>query len=117
MNLKTKTNVLAGTAIFSALVVIFDYTLKFSGLKIPFPWAPFLRFDFTGVPIVVSFFLIDINSSLTVSLVAGLGILARSGDLLGASMKVIAEGSTVIGLYLGYRMISKTNKINNFRKF
>lgn len=110
MDKKTSTYRLTGTAILSALVIIFDYALKFSGLKIPFPWMPFLKFDFTGVPIIFSLFLFDISSSLTVTLVAGLGILARSGDVLSASMKVIAEGSTVIGLYLGYRFIKESNE-------
>jgi len=31
---------LTGTAILAALVLVFDYTLKYSGRKIPFPWVP-----------------------------------------------------------------------------
>ncbi len=37
----------------AALVIVFDYTLKYSGMKIPFPWYPNLKFDFTGVPIIM----------------------------------------------------------------
>jgi riboflavin transporter FmnP len=110
MDKKTSTHRLMGTAILSALVIVFDYSLKFSGLKIPFPWMPFLKFDFTGIPIILCLFLFDISSSITVTLVAGLSIMARSGDLIGASMKVIAEGSTVLGLYLGTRIIKGSYK-------
>jgi riboflavin transporter FmnP len=99
---------LTGTAILAALVIVFDYALKFSGLKIPFPWMPFLKFDFTGVPIVVSLLLFGLSSGATTSIVACLGIVARSGDLVGGAMKSIAEFSTILGiaagLHLGGRM-------------
>ena len=70
---------LTGTATLAAMVIVFDYTLKYSGLKIPFPWMPFLKFDFTGVPIVVALLLYGLPSATTTSLVASLGIIARSG--------------------------------------
>jgi len=92
---------LTGTAILAALVIVFDYTLKYSGLKIPFPWYPVLKFDFTGVPIALSLFLYGFPSSVMTSIVAGVGIMARSGDPISATMKVAAELSTVSGLHLG----------------
>jgi riboflavin transporter FmnP len=93
-----------GTAMLAALVVVFDYTLKFSGLKIPFPWLPFLKFDFTGVPISLSLLLYGLSSGATTSIVASLAILVRSGDLVGATMKAIAEFSTVSGIAIGLRL-------------
>lgn len=95
---------LTGTAILAALVVVFDYGLKFSGLKIPFPWLPMLKFDFTGVPIALSLLLYGLSSGATTSAVASLAILARSGDLVGATMKAIAEFSTVSGIAIGLRL-------------
>jgi len=92
---------LTGTAILAALVVVFDYCLKFSGLKIPFPWLPLLKFDFTGVPIALSVLLYGLYSGATTSIVASLAILARSGDLVGAIMKGIAEFVTVLGIAIG----------------
>ena len=89
---------LTGTAVLAALAIVFDYALKFSGLKIPFPWMPFLKFDFTGVPIVTAFLMFDFTSGAFTSIVAALGIIARSGDLIGGIMKGIAEVSTVAGL-------------------
>jgi len=92
---------LTGTAILAALVLVFDYTLKYSGLKIPFPWLPDLKFDFTGVPIALSLLMYGLPSATTTSLVAGLGIFARSGNLISALMKTGAELSTVVGFWLG----------------
>lgn len=92
---------LTGTAILAAMVIMFDYTLKYSGLKIPFPWMPFLKFDFTGVPIIVALLLFGFLPAATTSIVASLGIIARSGDLIGGAMKGIAELSTVAGMAMG----------------
>ncbi len=95
----------------AALVVVFDYALKFSGLKIPFPWLPFLKFDFTGVPIALAVLLYGLSSGATTSVVASLAILARSGDLVGATMKAIAEFSTVSGIAIGLRLPSRWRRV------
>ena len=101
---------LTGTAILAALVIVFDFTLKYSGLKIPFPWYPNMKFDFTGIPIALSLFLYGFPSSVMTSLVAGIGIVARSGNVLSASMKIAAELSTVIGLHLGMQVVKNGSK-------
>jgi len=96
-----------GTAMLAALVVVFDYTLKFSGLKIPFPWLPMLKFDFTGVPIALSLLLYGLSAGATTSIVASIAIIARSGDVVGAVSKAIAEFSTVLGIAIGLRLPSR----------
>jgi len=101
MGKQNRTAILTGTAIMAALVIVFDYSLKYSGLKIPFPWYPNLKFDFTGIPIIMSLFMYGFPSAVTTSIVAGLGIFMRSGNWISASMKVFAELSTVLGLHLG----------------
>jgi riboflavin transporter FmnP len=98
---------LTGTALLAALVVVIDYALKFSGLKIPFPWMPTLKFDFTGIPITLSLLMYGLPSALTTSLVAFIAIIARSGDMIGASMKFAAEFSTVLGLALGFKLTER----------
>ena len=105
---------LTGTAILAALVIVFDYALKYSGLKIPFPWYPNLKFDFTGIPIIMSLFMYGFPSAITTSLIAGIGIFMRSGNWLSASMKVFAELSTVIGLHLGLSVLSKGKEGTNY---
>ncbi|MBS7635620.1 hypothetical protein KEJ34_09140 [Candidatus Bathyarchaeota archaeon] len=81
--------------------------MKYSGLKIIFPWLPFFKFDFTGVPILLSFYILGFYSSLFSSAVALFAILARSGDVLGASMKALAEFSTVAGVAFSMKVIPK----------
>ncbi len=95
----------------SALVVIFDYGLKFSGLKIPFPWMPFLKFDFTGVPISFSFLMFDLSAGAYTSLVACVAIVIRSGELVGAVMKGIAELSTVSGMALALKLPNRYRRV------
>ncbi len=96
---------LTGTALLAALVVVLDYALKFSGLKIPFPWMPSMKFDFTGIPIALSLLMYGLPSALTTSAVAFVAIIARGGEVVGASMKFVAEFSTVLGLALGLRLL------------
>jgi len=105
---------LTGTAILVALVLVFDYTLKYSGLKIPFPWFPDLKFDFTGVPIALSLLMYGLPSATTTSLVAGLGIFARSGNLISALMKTAAELSTVVGFWLGL-YLARVSNVEGFK--
>jgi riboflavin transporter FmnP len=105
-----RTAKLAGTTILAALVVVFDYTLKFSGLKIPFPWAPFLKFDFTGIPIVLALLLYGLSSGGATSFVACIAIIARSGDVVGATSKAIAEFATVSGMAAGLRLSGRYRK-------
>jgi riboflavin transporter FmnP len=100
---------LMGTAILAALVLVFDYALKFSGLKIPFPWMPFLKFDFSGVPIVIALLLFGLPSATTTSIVASLGIIVRSGDIIGGAMKGIAELSMVVGIAAGLHLTERIN--------
>jgi len=106
-----KTLTLAGTAILSALVVVFDYSLKYSGLKITYPWLPRLKFDFTGVPILLSLHLFGFYSSAFTSAIAFLAIFARSGAFIGASMKALAEFSTAVGAALALKAFPKYRRI------
>jgi len=115
MKLDTKT--LGGTVVLGALVVVFDFTMKYSALKIRFPWLPFLKFDFTGIPIVLSFLLFGLMSGATTSTIALLAILGRSGDVIGSSMKGLAELSTILGMALGLALKSKPSKLRKPTSF
>ena len=115
MKLDTKT--LGGTVVLGALVVVFDFTMKYSALKIRFPWLPFLKFDFTGIPIVLSFLLFGLMSGATTSTIALLAILGRSGDVIGSSMKGLAELSTILGMALGLALKSNPSKLRKPTSF
>ncbi|MEM4523272.1 MAG: hypothetical protein QW738_08690 [Nitrososphaeria archaeon] len=99
---------LALTSMFSALVILFDYSLKFFQLKIPFFWFTVLKFDFTGVPIVLSYFFVGLSSSAIVSFIAFLAIVLRSGNIVSAFAKGIAEFSTILGIWLAYKLSLKS---------
>lgn len=111
--MRTKTTTLAGTATLSALVVVLDYTVKYSNLKIVFPLLPYLRFDFTGIPIVLSGLLFGFVPGMTTSVVASLAILARSGDVVGSSMKGLAEFSTMLGLLAGLALFNRFKAVGS----
>lgn len=110
--MKVNTKTLAGIIVLAGLVVVFDYTMKYSGLKIPFPvpGLEFLTFDFTGVPIVLSLFLYGLLPSVFTSVIAVIAILARSGKIVSALMKGVAEFSTVLGMSLGFKAYKKHKK-------
>jgi len=110
--MKINATTVARIAMLSALVVVLDYAMKFSGLKIPFPWLPFLKFDFTGIPVMLSVLVISLNAGAVTSTVAFLAILVRSGDIVGAFMKAIAEFSTVSGFYLGSRILKRESRLS-----
>lgn len=112
--MKINTTTLAGTAILAALVVVFDYTLKYSNLKIPFPWLPYLKFDFTGIPVVLSFLLFGLIPGIFTSAIALFAILARSGDVIGSSMKGVAELSTIVGMALGVKLFRRFKILSSF---
>ena len=105
--MKIETRTLTGVAVLAALAVVFDYTLKYSGFKISFPWLPFLKFDFTGIPVVLSMLMYGLIPGFFTSAIAGLAILARSSDIVGASMKALAEFSTVVGMNLRLKKSKK----------
>jgi riboflavin transporter FmnP len=117
MNTKRSSTIIAQTAILSALVVVFDYAMKFSGFKIIFPWLPYLKFDFTGIPIVLSLLLISLGSGAATSTVTMLAILVRSGDVVSASMKALAEFSTILGMFIGMIVFKKNLKLTKPASF
>jgi len=103
---------LAGVAILGALVVVFDYALKFSGLKIPFPLFQDVKFDFTGIPVVICYLLYGLFPGATTSAVVFFAILVRSGNFIGASMKAIAEFATIFGISIGSLFDKSSERIN-----
>ena len=112
--MKINTTTLAGTATLAALVVVFDYTMKYSGLKIIFPLLPFLKFDFTGIPIVLSLLLFGLIPGTFTSIIASIAILARSGQVVSSSMKGVAEFSTILGMAVGLKLLRRFRMVGSF---
>ena len=105
VNFKRKSILIAGTSLFGALIFVLDWTFKLSGLKIPFPLFPNLKFDPLGIPIFLSFFLFGIFSGFTTSIIAMTSIAFR--DPFSGFMKFLAEFTTLLGVYLVFK-IQKT---------
>lgn len=97
----SRTVVIAGTALFGSLAFILDWALKLAGLKIYFPLLPILRYDIDGIPIVLSFLFFGLPSGLATSSILLLAISFR--DVVGASMKALAEFSTILGMAIAIR--------------
>jgi len=108
--MRINTRILAGTATLAALTVVLDYAWKYSYLKIQFPLLPYMKFDFTGIPIVLATLLFGFIPGAVTSLVATVAIVARSGDVVGSSMKGLAEFSTILGITVGLKLFRKFRK-------
>lgn len=108
--MKISARTLAGTATLGALAIFLDYAWKYSNLKLPFPPLTYLKFDFTGVPIVLATLLFGFIPGVVTSIVAAVGILARSGKVLDSSMKGLAEFATILGIAIGLKLLRRLRK-------
>ncbi len=85
------------TAIMGAFATI----LSLMKIEIPFPILIYLKIDFAEIPVFLTYFLCNTRFSIVSSLLHFLGLFLRTGDILGPSMKMIAEVSNLIGLFIG----------------
>ncbi len=72
--------------------------------KVPFPPAPFLKFDGVGVPLAM-LSLYSVPLSVAVVPVVFIALQALGADFIGAGMKTLAELSTYVPLALAYRKL------------
>jgi len=107
--IKRKSVFIAGTALLGATVVVLDVTFKIAGLKIPFPWLPFLKFDALGVPMLLAYSLFGFLSGVITSGIAFLSITLRSGDAFSGFMKFLAELATIAGVFIILRARKPSN--------
>ena len=95
-----KSVLIAGTAVFSALVAVVEYlSLVFPILRVSFvPPLIYLKFDMAEIPAFLSFFVYGLPVGTTTSLMVPLIIIARgTTNPLGAVIKGLAVLSTIIG--------------------
>lgn len=60
-------HLITGTAMLGALAIALDLTFWYAKIKIPFTIFPRLKFDFDGVPIILSLYLYGPYSSFVTS--------------------------------------------------
>jgi len=81
----------------TAMLVSLSIALHF--FKIPYPLMTALKFDLVGIPLVIIAYL-SLRYFFVSLPVVWLGITAISQDWIGASMKILAEATTVLPLAL-----------------
>ena len=105
---KRKSVYIAGTSLFGALIFVLDWSFKLAGLKIPFPLFVNLKFDLLGIPIFIAYFLFGTFSGFTTSVIAMISIAFR--DPFSGFMKFLAEFTTILGVYIVFKIKKPTNK-------
>ena len=97
---------IALSAVFSALSVM----LTMTNLTIPFPLLPYLKFDFSEIPVTMAFFLVGPQYSLLSTAIYWLVLTIKDGDLLGPAMKGVSVASMIIGFWIASKITKGQNK-------
>lgn len=100
------TRSIALSAVFSALSVM----LTMINITIPFPLLPYLKFDFSEIPVTTAFFLVGPQYALLSTAIYWIVLTIRAGDILGPAMKMVGVASMIIGLWVGAK-ITKGNDL------
>jgi len=105
------TRSIATSAVFSALAVM----LTMINITIPFPLLPYLKFDFSEIPVTMSFFLIGPHYALLSTAIYWVVLTIRAGDILGPAMKGAAVTSMIIGFWIASKItnVRKTNDLKS----
>ncbi|HEV2226829.1 MAG TPA: hypothetical protein VGR56_08510 [Nitrososphaerales archaeon] len=97
---------IAGIALFSSLAIILSAASQALGLN--FPLIPYLQFDIGEVAIVLAFFFFGPIPAFVSSFVEFAGLMAYGQQVpIGPLLKLFALLSTVLGLWVGARLVSR----------
>lgn len=94
------TRSIALSTVFSALSVM----LTIINITIPFPLLPYLKFDFSEIPVTIAFFLVGPQYAILSTAIYWIVLTIREGDILGPAMKGVAVTSMIIGLWAGAKI-------------
>lgn len=92
---------------FASLTVVLDVFFKYSAFKIPFPPAPFLKFDLDGLPVTLSLLVFGPWAGAFSSVSLLLTIAYRGPPF--AVLKVLAEASTAAGVFIAWLLVKRMN--------
>ena len=90
---------------FTAIMAALAFLISLARIEVPFYPLIYLKFDFAEIPSTLTFLLLGPSWSYICATIHYFGLLARSGDPLGPTMKYLAVISMLAGMSL-YR--SKT---------
>ncbi|MBT6605156.1 hypothetical protein HOB36_08730 [Candidatus Bathyarchaeota archaeon] len=96
------------SAVFSALSIM----LTMINITIPFPLLPYLKFDFSEIPVTMAFFLIGPQYALLSTVIYWIVLTIRAGDILGPAMKGAAVAAMIIGLWISSKMTNGSKAKN-----
>ncbi|MEM0001886.1 MAG: hypothetical protein QXV54_05535 [Desulfurococcaceae archaeon] len=103
-------NLVTKNTIYVASLTALSIVLKLRFFEIPYPPAPFLKYDISGVPLAVIAFLSF--RYVPFSLIAYFLVhLALGADPIGMAMKCLAELSTFTPLVFIYRKLSHSRSL------
>lgn len=110
-----RTKTLALIVTFAALAVV----LNLVGPKIPYPFAPYLFFQFWEVPIVVAFLLIGYKAGILVSVINTLilFVVFPGGLPTGPLYNLAAVLGMMLGVYLPYLLATRKCKTENLSSY
>lgn len=98
-----ETRSIALSAVFSALSIM----LTMTNITIPFPLLPYLQFDFSEIPVTMSFFLVGPQYALLSTAIYWIVLTIRASDILGPAMKGAAVVSMIVGLWLASKLSNR----------
>ncbi|MFB0551092.1 MAG: ECF transporter S component [Nitrososphaeria archaeon] len=100
-----RSSLVAGAALFASLTVVLDIFFKYSAFKVPFPPAPFLKFDLDGLPVILSLLVFGpwAGAFSSISLLLTIGY--RGPPF--AVLKVLAEASTAAGVFIAWLLVKR----------
>jgi len=100
-----RTQKLSLTAVMGATAIV----ISLMKIEIPFPILYYLKIDFAEIPVYLTYFLVGAKLGILCGSFHFMGLVLRSGDVLGPLMKYLAEISNILGMFIGAR-ISKIGK-------
>jgi len=74
--------------------------------RLPFPLMPILKFDIVGIPMIVAYNLLGLESGILTSLVSFAMIATR--DPFSGAMKALAESASILGAWVVLRRPQST---------
>jgi riboflavin transporter FmnP len=108
--LRSPSAAIAVTAIFSAMAVAITLTK----LTIPFPPLPYLKIDFSEVPVTVAMLLMGPVYGFLSSVIYWLVLTMRAGDFLGPAMKFAAVSSMIVGFWVASVVYGRVARRKSF---
>jgi riboflavin transporter FmnP len=100
------TRAIAMTIAFAAVTIVLNPA--FSGIAVPAPFLPYVSYYIWEIPIIAALFLVGLKPGILITLLNAAVMLAvfPSHPFIHPVGSLISGSSTLLGAYLGYRLIT-----------